>query len=97
MASPSGPRATRLFAAFPEAGAAVLAAVAAQRSIREQTWPVEGGLQVRMGLHIGEAHRSGDDYGGFDVNRAARVAGVGHGGQVIVSETTAALVADAAS
>ena len=47
------------------------------------------------GLHTGEAHRSGDDYGGFDVNRAARVAAVGHGGQVVLSETTAALVADA--
>src|SRR6478672_11801717 len=35
------------------------------------------------------------DYGGFDVNRAARVAAVGHGGQVILSETTAALAADA--
>ena len=48
-----------------------------------------------MGLHTGEAHRAGDDYGGFDVNRAARVAAVGHGGQVILSETTTVLVADA--
>ena len=48
-----------------------------------------------MGLHTGEAHHSGDDYGGFDVNRAARVAAVGHGGQVVLSETTATLVADA--
>ena len=48
-----------------------------------------------MGLHTGEAHLAGDDYGGFDVNRVARIAAVGHGGQVIVSQTTAMLVADA--
>ncbi len=48
-----------------------------------------------MGLHTGEAHRAGDDYGGFDVNRAARVAAAGHGGQVVLSETTATLVEDA--
>ncbi len=81
------------FAVFPEAGAAVAAAVAAQRALDAEAWPEGAPLRVRMGLHTGEAHHSGDDYGGFDVNRAARVAAVGHGGQVILSETTAALVA----
>ena len=52
-------------------------------------------IRVRMGLHTGEAHLAGDDYGGFDVNRAARVAAAGHGGQVVLSETTASLVEDA--
>ena len=52
-------------------------------------------VRVRMGLHTGEAHLAGDDYGGFDVNRAARIAAVGHGGQIVLSETTAVLVADA--
>lgn len=47
-----------------------------------------------MGLHSGEAHLAGDDYGGFDVSRAARIAGAGHGGQIVVSGTTAALVTD---
>ena len=84
-----------LFAAFPEAIAAVEAAVEAQRAVTTEAWPDDVAIRVRIGLHTGEAHRAGDDYGGFDVNRAARVAAVGHGGQVILSETTATLVADA--
>ena len=84
-----------LFAAFPEAIAAVEAAAEAQRAVATEEWPDDVTIQVRIGLHTGEAHRSGDDYGGFDVNRAARVAAVGHGGQVVLSETTATLVADA--
>jgi predicted ATPase/class 3 adenylate cyclase len=84
-----------LFAAFPEAIAAVEAAAEAQRAVATEPWPDDVTIQVRIGLHTGEAHRAGNDYGGFDVNRAARVAAVGHGGQVILSETTATLVADA--
>jgi predicted ATPase/class 3 adenylate cyclase len=84
-----------LFAAFPEAGAAIRAAIDAQRALHQHAWPVDGGPRVRMGLHSGEAHLSGDDYGGFEVNRAARIAGAGHGGQIIVSAPTRALVADA--
>ena len=48
-----------------------------------------------MGLHSGEAHLAGDDYGGFDVNRAARIAAIGHGGQIVLSDSTRALVAGA--
>jgi predicted ATPase/class 3 adenylate cyclase len=84
-----------VFAVFPEAVAAVSATVDAQRALAGEAWPDGAGIRVRMGLHTGEAHRSGADYGGFDVNRAARVAAVGHGGQIVLSETTAALVADA--
>ena len=84
-----------LFAVFPEAISAVGSAAEAQRAVAAEPWPDDCTIRVRIGLHTGEAHRSGDDYGGFDVNRAARVAAVGHGGQVILSETTATLVADA--
>ena len=84
-----------VFAGFPEAIAAVAAAVEIQRALAAESWPAGAAVRVRVGLHTGEAHRSGDDYGGFEVNRAARVAAVGHGGQVVLSETTAALVADA--
>lgn len=84
-----------MFAAFQEAGAAVAAAVEAQRALATAEQPDGVALEVRMGLHSGEAHLAGDDYGGFDVNRAARVAAAGHGGQIVVSDPTAALVADA--
>jgi predicted ATPase/class 3 adenylate cyclase len=83
-----------MFAAFPEAIAAAGAAVDAQRALSAHPWPAGGRVRVRMGLHSGEAHLAGDDYGGFDVNRAARIAAVGHGGQIVVSGTTHALVAD---
>ena len=74
-----------MFAAFPEAGAAVLAAIDGQRALLAHGWPEDGAVRVRMGVHTGEAHLAGDDYGGFDVSRAARIAAVGHGGQIIVS------------
>jgi predicted ATPase/class 3 adenylate cyclase len=81
-----------VFAVFPEAGAAVRAAADGQRMLDGQAWPTDARIRVRMGLHSGEAHLAGDDYGGFDVNRAARIAAVGHGGQIVLSETTQVLV-----
>jgi predicted ATPase/class 3 adenylate cyclase len=84
-----------IFAAFPEARAGVAAAIEAQRALAGHRWPEGVDLRVRMGLHSGEAYLSGDDYGGFEVNRAARIAASGHGGQIIVSDTTRVLVAEA--
>ena len=84
-----------IFAVFPEARAAVGAAIDSQRALSEREWPAGSTLRVRMGLHSGEAYLSGDDYGGFEVNRAARVAGAGHGGQIVMSDATRALVEDA--
>ncbi len=84
-----------LFAVFPEARTAVSAAIAAQRAIAGHAWPEDAAVRVRMGLHSGEAHLAGDDYGGFEVNRAARIAATGHGGQIVISETTRSLIADA--
>ena len=59
------------FGVFPEAGAAVAAAIEAQRALVAHAWPDDAAVRVRMGLHSGEAHLAGDDYGGFEVNRAA--------------------------
>jgi predicted ATPase/class 3 adenylate cyclase len=84
-----------MFAVFPEARKAVSAAIAAQRALAAHPWPDGAEVNVRMGLHSGEAYLSGDDYGGFEVNRAARIAAAGHGGQIVLSDATRALVADA--
>ena len=81
-----------VFAVFPEAVTAANAAIELQRAMRKHPWPAEAQVSVRVGLHSGEAHIAGDDYGGFDVNRAARIAAVGHGGQIVLSDPTRALV-----
>jgi predicted ATPase/class 3 adenylate cyclase len=79
------------FAVFPDAPSAVAAAVDAQRTLQSAEWPAGTELGVRIGLHSGEGIRGGDDYIGVDVNRAARIAAAGHGGQVLISESTRAL------
>lgn len=56
-------------------------------------WPQEGeALRVRMGVHTGEPLPLPPRYVGMDVHRAARIMAAGHGGQVLVSEMTAALL-----
>jgi predicted ATPase/class 3 adenylate cyclase len=80
------------FAAFASPVAAVGAAVAAQRGLAAHPWPEGFRVRVRMGLHTGEGVLGGDNYVGIDVNRAARIAGAAHGGQVIVSGATRGLV-----
>ena len=82
------------FAVFPTPSGALRAAVAAQRGLASFPWPEGRPVRVRMGLHTGEGTLGGDDYLGIDVNRAARIAATGHGGQVVISEATRALVAD---
>jgi predicted ATPase/class 3 adenylate cyclase len=76
-------------AAFARAGDAVVAALAAQRGMAEQDWPDDVPLRVRMGLHTGEAEERDGDYFGPEVNRAARLMAVAHGGQIVCSQATA--------
>jgi predicted ATPase/class 3 adenylate cyclase len=83
------------FVAFPSPVGAVRAAVAAQRGLANHDWSPAPPVRVRMGLHTGEGVLGGDNYVGLDVNRAARIAAAGHGGQVIVSDATRGLVAHA--
>jgi predicted ATPase/class 3 adenylate cyclase len=80
------------FVAFPRPVGAVRAAVAAQRGLADHDWSPATQVRVRMGLHTGDGVLGGDNYVGMDVNRAARIAAAGHGGQVLVSEATRGLV-----
>ena len=86
-------------AVFAAASDALTAAVAGQRGLAAEPWDANttGPLRVRMGVHTGEAERRDGDYYGSALNRAARLMGVGHGGQILVSQTTAALVRDVMS
>src|SRR5919106_1918289 len=74
------------FFAFPEAKEAVAAARTAQRALGD------GPVRVRMGVHTGRPRVTEEGYVGADVHRAARIMGAGHGGQVLVSETTRRLL-----
>src|SRR5580765_5486177 len=80
------------FFVFRSAGTAVAAAVAAQRALASYEWPEDGVVKVRMGIHTGEAAVNGEGYVGFAVHQASRIGDLGHGGQILVSRTTAALV-----
>jgi class 3 adenylate cyclase len=80
------------FFSFPRARDAVAAAVDAQRALRDHDWPAGAQLRVRMGLHTGEPQLGDEGYLGLDVVRAARISAAGHGGQILVSETTRALL-----
>ena len=80
------------FFAFARARDAVSGAVAAQRAHAEHAWPAGEDVRVRMGLHTGEPVLGEEGYLGLDVVRAARLCGAGQGGQVLLSETTRALL-----
>jgi class 3 adenylate cyclase len=85
-------RGDALFYSFHRARAAVAAAVAGQRALAAHTWPADAEVRVRIGLHTGEPAVSDEGYVGVDVVRAARICSAGHGGQVLLSEATRALV-----
>lgn len=80
------------FVVFTSAPQAAAAAVTAQRGLAAEAWPEGGQIRSRMGLHTGEGVLSGGSYVGLDVHRAARISNAGHGGQVLLSATTRALV-----
>jgi predicted ATPase/class 3 adenylate cyclase len=83
------------FVAFPSAPGAVAAAVEAQRALAAEPWPPDAAIRVRMGMHTGETTLSAKTYAGLHVHRASRIAGIAHGGQVLVSGATRALLGDA--
>jgi predicted ATPase/class 3 adenylate cyclase len=77
------------FVAFPRARDALAAATEAQQALGD------GPIRVRIGLHTGEPLLTEEGYVGLDVHRAARIAGAGHGGQTLVSQSTRDLVGTA--
>jgi DNA-binding NarL/FixJ family response regulator/class 3 adenylate cyclase len=80
------------FVAFRRPKEAVAAAVDAQRAVARHPWPEDAEMRVRIGIHTGEASVTGDRYVGLAVHRAARICAAGHGGQVLLSQTTQALL-----
>ena len=78
--------------AFAEAGAAVAAAAEAQEALARAEWPAGARFLVRMGVHTGEPVAEPPKYVGLDVHLAARIMAAGHGGQVLISASTASLL-----
>ncbi len=81
------------FVIFRAAAEGTIAAADAQRALAAEAWPEGAAIRVRMGLHTGDVEASGAGVIGYAINRTARIAAVGHGGQVLLSDATRALVA----
>ena len=82
------------FVAFASARDAVLAGIAGQRKLAEHKWPDGAPVKVRIGIHTGQAAPSDGRYTGVAVHRAARISAAGHGGQILISQTTHNLLED---
>jgi class 3 adenylate cyclase len=78
------------FVAFPTAPGALIAATEANEQL------AGGPIRIRIGIHTGTPYAAEEGYVGVDVHQAARIAAVGHGGQVLVSASTAALLGSTA-
>ena len=81
-------------AVFADPVAALSSAVAIQRAVGAEPWPSGLPVRVCMALHSGSCAERDGDYVGPVVNRAARLLDIGHGGQVLVTAATYALLAD---
>jgi predicted ATPase/class 3 adenylate cyclase len=82
------------FAVFSSPRGCVAAVLEMQQAMEAHAWPGGERVRVRMGVHCGEAARTAAGLVGLEVHRAARVAAVAWGGQVLVSEAAAVLVRD---
>ena len=82
------------FAVFSSPRACVAAVLEIQRTLAAHSWPAGEDVRVRMGVHAGEASRTPTGLVGLEVHRAARMAAVGYGGQVLLSEAAAVLLRD---
>ena len=82
------------FYVFSRARDAAAAAAEAQLALQAHAWPEDAELRVRMGMHTGESVMSEERHHGLGVHRAARIMAAGHGGQILASQATAAMLAD---
>lgn len=82
------------FVAFSGARLAIECASAIQRALADHTTATGFALDVRIGLHTGQASRHGDDYSGTAVNIAARVAALAAGGEILATADTLAQAPD---
>jgi DNA-binding NarL/FixJ family response regulator/class 3 adenylate cyclase len=82
------------FFCFRHARDAVQAAIGGQRSLAGHSWPEDGAVRVRMGVHTGEASVAENQYHGLAVHRAKRICDAGHGGQILLSQTCRTLLED---
>ncbi len=82
------------FLAFDSAVGAVAAALELQRAFAREAWPTQAALSVRAGVHVGEVIIRNGNLFGETVNRCARIRGIGHGGQTLLSTAAYELVRD---
>ena len=90
-------RADEFFAVFRSAPAALEAAIAIQHALRDHAWPDGRDVRVRIGLHTGRPTLTASGYQGISVNAAARLCACGHGGQILLSRSARAALADASA
>jgi len=83
-------RADEFFAVFEDAGPAIEAAVAIQRTMGTRRWPDGVQCRVRVGIHSGRPTLTDTGYIGLSVHTAARVCSIAYGGQIVVSAETKA-------
>jgi predicted ATPase/class 3 adenylate cyclase len=82
------------FAVFTSPSECAAAAIGMQRTLMSHPWPSGELVGVRMGIHCGEASLTDVGPVGLEVHRAARIAAIGHGRQIVISASTAALLRD---
>src|SRR5581483_5481699 len=83
------------FVVFDDARRAVSAATEVHEALAAVDWPQAVELKVRIGLHTGSVEQRDDRFIGLDVHKAARIGAAAHGGQTLLSEATAVVVATA--
>jgi class 3 adenylate cyclase len=81
-------RADEFFAVFGRAPAALDAALAMERGVRQRTWPDRVEVRVRIGLHSGRPTLTETGYVGMAVHTVARICSAAHGGQILLSAAT---------